>query len=154
MSATKLENELHCPTCLYCLRGLTTNRCPECGANFDPVELRAVRRTSAVVVVSVAACLVVFAVAIARLLTHALSGYYLLEFVSLPVYDAIHPIIGWVGLALALGLGGLVIRAAWQRLRRVMRIRGRRGLPLLTRVILVGVLLAAIATVYVGIVRI
>jgi hypothetical protein len=32
--------ELFCPACEYSLRGLTDPRCPECGATFDPAELR------------------------------------------------------------------------------------------------------------------
>jgi hypothetical protein len=31
---------LHCPNCDYNLTGLTENRCPECGSEFDLDELR------------------------------------------------------------------------------------------------------------------
>ena len=30
-----IRDEMHCRACGYLLRGLTTNRCPECGAVFD-----------------------------------------------------------------------------------------------------------------------
>lgn len=33
--------ELICPHCAYNLRGLPTNRCPECGETFDVAEIRA-----------------------------------------------------------------------------------------------------------------
>ena len=143
----KLEDELHCFHCLYCLRGLPTNRCPECGAEFHPEVLRAISRTSAFVV-PVAACLILVAVAVARLLAQGLSGDYLLEFVPVDLYQPIRKTVGWIGLALAVGLGGMVVVAAWQRLRRARRIRGRRGLPLLAGAILTAVLVAAVATIY------
>lgn len=34
-------SELRCPKCDYCLTGLPMNRCPECGQEFNPSELRA-----------------------------------------------------------------------------------------------------------------
>jgi hypothetical protein len=36
------DSELRCLECDYDLRGLTENRCPECGTPFDPEELRAI----------------------------------------------------------------------------------------------------------------
>ena len=32
-----------CRTCGYCLYGLTVNRCPECGKEFDPADPRTFR---------------------------------------------------------------------------------------------------------------
>jgi hypothetical protein len=34
----------HCPACGYNLRGLAVNRCPECGAYFNPHTLKATRK--------------------------------------------------------------------------------------------------------------
>src|SRR4029078_9994514 len=33
-------NALHCPSCGYNLTGLPEDRCPECGVEFNPLELR------------------------------------------------------------------------------------------------------------------
>ena len=38
-SETFSKEELHCPLCDYDLRGLTEPRCPECGYQFEWVEL-------------------------------------------------------------------------------------------------------------------
>jgi hypothetical protein len=35
------DTDLRCPTCNYVLAGLPTNRCPECGQEFNLAELRA-----------------------------------------------------------------------------------------------------------------
>src|SRR5262245_58970126 len=32
------EFDRHCESCGYNLRGLTVNRCPECGIQFDPIR--------------------------------------------------------------------------------------------------------------------
>lgn len=37
--AEPITDELLCPACGYNLRGLTINRCPECGQDFDPADL-------------------------------------------------------------------------------------------------------------------
>ncbi|HKQ48500.1 MAG TPA: hypothetical protein VJZ71_10555 [Phycisphaerae bacterium] len=39
MNPIKGEPWLKCPTCSYDLRGLSENRCPECGATFEPMSL-------------------------------------------------------------------------------------------------------------------
>jgi len=36
-----IDYDLECPTCGYDLRGLTEQRCPECGCAFDLAALRA-----------------------------------------------------------------------------------------------------------------
>lgn len=42
-------DEVYCLGCGYCLRGLTTQVCPECGRGFDPLDARTFRhRRSAV----------------------------------------------------------------------------------------------------------
>lgn len=35
----EVTRPLRCPTCEYPLSGLPANRCPECGAEFDPAQL-------------------------------------------------------------------------------------------------------------------
>lgn len=40
MRGPAAERTLRCPTCQYPITGLPTNRCPECGAWFDPDALR------------------------------------------------------------------------------------------------------------------
>ena len=49
-SAPRLQNEVQfsatrsrCASCGYSLRGLSTNRCPECGNSFDPSDARTFR---------------------------------------------------------------------------------------------------------------
>lgn len=42
-SSVPADDDLQCPLCDYDLRGLTENRCPECGHAFDPDELRRTR---------------------------------------------------------------------------------------------------------------
>lgn len=40
MSGSPSPAPIHCPKCGYNLTGLAQNVCPECGTEFDPVELR------------------------------------------------------------------------------------------------------------------
>src|SRR5437016_3494707 len=39
-----LQDQSLCPGCRYSLRGLTSNRCPECGRKFDPCDASTMRR--------------------------------------------------------------------------------------------------------------
>lgn len=143
------EADLHCSKCLGCLRGVAESRCPECGMAFDRAELRAVSRTSTLIVGLVAAYLVAVAVAAARLLTHALCGPNLSEFVPSHLYEPTRRILSWAGVMLASGLSGLVVFTAWRRLRRAARIRGGRGLSFPATALPAALLaLAAAAIVY------
>jgi len=40
VESTSAVEGLYCPACDYLLTGLTRNRCPECGTEFDPAKLR------------------------------------------------------------------------------------------------------------------
>jgi hypothetical protein len=39
----EISRDVFCQTCGYNLRGLETNRCPECGGEFDPAKLEVAR---------------------------------------------------------------------------------------------------------------
>ena len=43
MNPHDAEHELRCPNCSYCLKGLSRDRCPECGEPFDRALLLAHR---------------------------------------------------------------------------------------------------------------
>lgn len=70
------DRTLRCPTCQYALTGLPANRCPECGAEFDPVRLAALQALPRPRVVwTVAGAVALFGAAYLHILTGRPAPY-------------------------------------------------------------------------------
>ena len=60
-AGVEIDADLRCPHCDYDLRGLPTNRCPECGREFDVEELKEATRSTDLISTSGLVALTLFA---------------------------------------------------------------------------------------------